>query len=167
MGNRTSAESAVRICLRGAAGAAWIALAAYCLLSALVGPFGTAAYRRLEASGAAMRANLDSLGGANARLRVELESLRSDADRAVREARSLGYVRAGEGAIVVAGRKDQVRDYDAGTVLRFVSPASWPDSAIKEVAFGVFLAAFAAFLAPRRRSKRDQRNRRDQRASLT
>ena len=150
MAKFTNARSAAGRCFRGAAGAAWVALAAYCLLSTVAGPAGLAAYGRLESQRSLMSENLDALGQANAKLRIEVESLRSDADRAAREARSLGYLRRGESAIVVAGRKDEVKALDAGTVLRFDAPSAWPDAVIKEIAFGVFLTVFAVFLAPRR-----------------
>ena len=107
-----------------------------------------------------MERNLGELGDENERLRVELESLRLDADRAAREARSLGYLRPDESAIVVAGRSSPRPAIDSGSVLAFEPPASCPDSAIKEISFGAFLAALAVGLAP-------QRKRRDQRASRT
>ncbi len=150
MSSRNAASEAARRCLSGLAAASWIALAVYCLLSSLAGPAGILSYRRLEERNAAMRENLGKLGEANARLRVELESLRSDADRAAREARSLGYLRPGEGAIVLAGRDLRIPDLDEGGILAFEQPKTWPDSALKEIALGAFLAAFAAFLAPRK-----------------
>lgn len=129
--------------------AAWAALAIYCLLSLLAGPAGLVAYSRLESRNGRMRSNLEELGKANGRLRVELESLRSDVDRAAREARSLGYLRPGERSLVLAGRSSRLAVLDAGKVLAYDPPPSWPDSALKEIAFGAFLAILAASLAPR------------------
>jgi hypothetical protein len=97
-----------------------------------------------------MRRNIGELGKANEGLRVELESLRSDADRAAREARSLGYLRPGENAVLVAGRVAPAAGLETGTIVAFTEPPSWPDFALKEIAFGVFLAVLAIGLAPRR-----------------
>jgi hypothetical protein len=97
-----------------------------------------------------MQRNLGALGEANARLRVELESLRSDADRAAREARSLGYLRPGEGAIIVPGRVSEAPELAPGEVVPYAPSPSWPDSALKQIAFGAFLAALAAGLAPKK-----------------
>ena len=96
-----------------------------------------------------MRRNIGALGEANGRLRAELESLRSDADRAAREARSLGYLRPGESAVLLAGRSEPVEELETGTVVPFAPPPSWPDSALKEIALGAFLAILAIGLAPR------------------
>ncbi|HRY55217.1 MAG TPA: septum formation initiator family protein [Spirochaetia bacterium] len=133
--------------------AAWAALVLYCLLSLVAGPAGFAAYRRLEARNEAMRDNIDALGTANARLRQELESLRSDADRAAREARSLGYLRPGESAVIVVGRRPSPAELDPGRVLGYEDPPSWPDSALKEISLGAFLAILAASLAPRKQDR--------------
>lgn len=137
--------------LSRAALAAWASLLVYCGLSLVLGPAGIVAYRKLEAGKAEMQANLAELGEANARLRVELDSLRSDADRAAREARSLGYLKPNEGAILIAGRTQPRLDLDPGKAIPFSAPGSWPDSALKEIAFGAFLAVLAAGLAPRKR----------------
>jgi len=150
MSHRNSASKAARRCAAGAGGAAWIALVVYCLLAILVGPAGLRPYGRLEALNASMRENLEELGRKNGELRSELESLRSDADRALREARGLGYLRPGEGAILVAGRESESPDRDPGEVVPYDPPSAWPDSALKEIALGAFLAAFAVFLAPRK-----------------
>lgn len=142
-------DTASRIFSR-VAGAAWAALAIYCVLSLLVGPAGVLSYQRLAVRTLEMRRNLDELGEANERLRVELESLRSDADRAAREARGLGYLRPDESAILVAGRSSPRIPLETGKVLAFVPPRAWPDSALKEIALGTFLAVLAIGLAPRK-----------------
>ena len=147
--NHLHSEPAKRI-LACVATATWAAFAAYCLLSLVVGPAGMISCRQLEADRADMQRNLGSLGEANAHLRVELESLRSDADRAAREARSLGYLRPGEGSIVIAGRSAARGEIEPGNVIPFRAPRSCPDSVLKEIALGIFLASLAFGLAPRK-----------------
>jgi cell division protein FtsB len=147
--NSALTERARSIALR-AAGAAWAALAVYCALSIVAGPAGLLSYRRLEGRKAEMQRNLGALGEANARLRAELDSLRSDADRAAREARSLGYLRPGEKAIIVSGRVPESLELVSGEVLPYTPSPAWPDSALKQIALGAFLAILAAGLAPKK-----------------
>ena len=133
--------------------AAWVALAVYCLLAAIAGPAGALALKGLQARRDGMARNLGELEAANLRLRGELESLRTDPDRALREARSLGYLRPNETEIVLAGSGAPKQALDAGRVLPFGPSPSLPDDLIKELALGAFLAALAAGLAfGRRRS---------------
>jgi cell division protein FtsB len=149
--SRARAKGGTEAMAKRAALAAWAALAAYCALSVVAGPAGLIAYRALESSNSRMAANLEELRADNGGLRIELESLRSDADRAAREARSLGYLRQGEAAVVIAGRNSEPKELEVGEVLAYAPPETWPDSALKEIAFGVFLAALA-FRPPRRGS---------------
>jgi cell division protein FtsB len=121
----------------------------YCALSVLVGPAGISAYRRLEARKAAMGANLAELGTIRERLNAELDSLKSDPDRAAREARSLGYLRKGETAVILGERAESVRRIEVGKVLPYAEPAAIDDSAIKEIALGAALAVMALLCSPR------------------
>jgi hypothetical protein len=121
----------------------------YCLLSVFVGPVGLAAYRRLEARKAAMASNLVELGTIRGRLNDELESLKSDPDRAAREARGLGYLRKGETAVILGERVERVTPIDAGKVLSYAEPAAADDLVLKEIALGAALAAMALLCAPR------------------
>ncbi len=124
----------------------------YCCLSFLVGPAGLAAYRRLEARKAAMGANLSELGTIRARLGAELDSLKSDPDRAAREARALGYLRKGETAVILGERVESVGPIDSGRVLPYAEPSAIDDAAIKEIALGAALAMMALLAAPRQTS---------------
>jgi cell division protein FtsB len=121
----------------------------YCALSVLVGPAGLSAYRRLEERKAAMEANLARLVDTRERLGLELESLKSDPDRAALQARGLGYLRRGETAIVLDGRSEEAKTLDAGKVLSYAEPAALSDGALKEISFGAALAVLAFLLAPR------------------
>jgi cell division protein FtsB len=121
----------------------------YCALSVLVGPAGLSSYRRLEARKAEMEGNLEKLGGIRERLSLELESLKSDPDRAALEARSLGYLRKGETAVIVAGHSERPRPLDSGSVLPYAEAAALDDSALKEIALGAALAVLALLCAPR------------------
>jgi cell division protein FtsB len=124
----------------------------YCVLSVLVGPVGLSAYSRLEARKAAMGANLVELGTIRERLNAELDSLKTDPDKAAREARGLGYLRKGETAVILGERVERVRPIDAGKVLPYAEPAALDDRALKEIAMGAALAAMALLCAPRRAS---------------
>ncbi|MGO8694236.1 MAG: septum formation initiator family protein [Rectinemataceae bacterium] len=127
------------------------ALAAYCLLSALAGPAGAIAYRQLMERRAAMAENLGTLSLINTELRSRLDSLRSDADRAAREARALGYFRPGESEIVLAGGNSANAPLDVGTIVPMLPPRSLSESAIKAAAAFVGLALLALRLPRRRR----------------
>jgi hypothetical protein len=121
----------------------------YCTLSILVGPAGISAYRRLDARKAAMSANLAELSLIRERLNAELESLKSDPDRAAREARGLGYLRKGETAVILGERVERVPPIDSGKVLPFAEPAAIGDVALKEIALGAALAIMALLCSPR------------------
>jgi hypothetical protein len=121
----------------------------YCTLSFLVGPAGISAFRRLEARKAAMSANLAELGTVRARLNAEIDSLKSDPDRAAREARALGYLRKGETAVILGERVESVRPIETGKVLPYAEPAAIGDMALKEIALGAALAVMALLCSPR------------------
>jgi cell division protein FtsB len=131
----------------------YVGLAVYCALSLLLGPAGIAAYRRLEARKGAMEANLAQLGSLRSSLNAELESLKSDPDRAAREARSLGYLRRGETILLLGDRKDDPKPPDTGKVLPYAQPAALSDDSAKWIALGVALAVLAILMAPRPASR--------------
>jgi cell division protein FtsB len=153
------AASGARATLGRLALAAYAGISLYCLLSALVGPAGLTAYRRLEERKAAMEANLARLGAIREGLSAELESLKADPDRAAREARSLGYLRKGETAILLEGRSAPAAPMDAGHVLPFAEPAALGDRVLKEISLGAGLAVMALLLAPMRPGKGASRRR--------
>jgi hypothetical protein len=128
----------------------YMGLVAYCLLSVLVGPAGLTAYRSLEGRKAAMEANVRELGSIRESLNGELDSLRSDPDRAAREARGLGYLRKGETAIILGDRDEKVAALDHGKVLPYGQLAGMDDSTLKAIAFGIGLAFLAFLCAPRK-----------------
>jgi len=135
--------------------ALYIGVAAYCLLSVIAGPAGIFAYRELALRKDAMALNMDSLGSTNASLRAELDALRSDPDRAGREARALGYLSPGETALVVAGDdpgRGQHR-LDSGSVLKAKAPVPLSDAFIKEISFLIGLVSLGISLAPGRSSR--------------
>ncbi|HTX72041.1 MAG TPA: septum formation initiator family protein [Rectinemataceae bacterium] len=124
---------------------------AYCLLSLLAGPAGLLAYGSLQGQQARIARNLDALGALNARLRSDVDSLRSDADRAAREARSLGYLRPGETEVVLSGMDSHEPPPETGSVINLPPSAGLPDRLLKEIAAGIGLTAFAAGLFGRRK----------------
>ena len=95
-----------------------------------------------------METNLGQLGILRISLNAELESLKNDPDRAAREARSLGYLRKGETALLLGEKADRVRPINTGRVLPYTEPASLGDLALKEISFGACLAVMAVLLAP-------------------
>jgi cell division protein FtsB len=129
----------------------YAALALYCVLSALFGQDGVIAYRKLEERKAAMAANLSLLVAQRESLNAELESLKSDPDRAALEARSLGYLRKGETEVILMDRVEQVKRFDSGSVLSFSESMGISDIALKGIAFGAFLAVLALLCAPHKK----------------
>jgi cell division protein FtsB len=129
----------------------YVALALYCALSLLFGQEGLIAYSRLEERKAAMAANLELLGAKRESLNAELESLKSDPDRAALEARSMGYLRKGETEIILGERSIKAKGLDSGSVLPYARSGGLSDSSIKEIALGAFLAMLACLYAPRRK----------------
>jgi len=79
--------------------AAWFAVCAYSLVSAVFGPSGMSATRELERSAAAMRVNLAALEDLNDELGRRWNGLRSDPVTIALEGRSLGFLAADEVAI--------------------------------------------------------------------
>ena len=120
----------------------------YCCLSFLLGPAGLGAYRRLQERKAAMEANLGQLSLIGERLNSELQALKTDPDRAAREARSLGYLRKGETAIILGEKTERISAPDMGRVLPFADPPALGDLALKEISLGASLALLALLLAP-------------------
>jgi len=135
-------------------------IALYCALSVLAGPVGISAYRRLETRKAAMEANLGELERIRGKLNAEIGSLKSDPDRAALEARSLGYLREGETALILGEKAERSAPIDAGLVLPFAEPASLDDSVLKEIALGASLALLAFLQAPRPATGRAESRRR-------
>jgi cell division protein FtsB len=136
--------------------AAYAGISVYCALSLLLGPAGLLAYTRLEERKGAMEANLDALGSKRTSLSDELESLKTDPDRAAREARSLGYLRKGETALILGVKKEAIRPIDVGVVLPYAEPASLGDLALKEISLGACLAVMALLLGPRGKALRSK-----------
>ena len=96
-----------------------------------------------------MEANLAELGSIRESLSGELESLKSDPDRAAREARGLGYLRKGETAVILGERIERAPAIDSGKILPYAEPAALNDMSLKEIALGAALAAMALLCAPR------------------
>ena len=119
------------------------------MLSVLIGPASLLAYYRLEAKNTAMEANLGKLGTIRESLNDELESLKSDPDRAAREARSLGYLRRGETVLLLGDRINRVKRIETGKVMPYAEPTTLSDLALKEISLGASIALMALLLAPR------------------
>jgi len=132
----------------------YVGLLVYCLLSLFLGPAGISAYGRLEERKEAMLVNLDRLGSIRAALDAELESLKSDPERAALEARSLGYLRKGETILLLDGRREGMAPLETGKVLPFAQPASLDDATLKGISLGLCLAMMAFLVAPRRNRQR-------------
>jgi cell division protein FtsB len=134
----------------------YIGIFIYCTLSALLGPAGLTAYRRLEQRKAAMEANLGELEAIRKDLNAEIESLKNDPDRAALEARSLGYLHKDESAVILGEKADRQKSIDTGTVMPYAEPAAIGDSALKAVSVGASLGMLALLFAPRRRRASDR-----------
>ena len=124
-------------------------LSLYCVLSILFGPVGLVSYHRLEERKASMLANLAELESIHSDLGAELESLKTNPDRAAREARSLGYLRKGETEILLGEKTEQVEHLSTGKVLPYAEPSFMGDPVLKRLALGACLAVLAFLLASR------------------
>lgn len=138
----------------------YAALVVYCLLSVFFGRDGLIAYRQLEDRKAAMAANLSLLSVKRESLNADLESLKSDPERAALEARSLGYLRKGETEVILANRVEVAKSFDPGTVLPYAEIVGISDLAVKQIALGAFLAALAFLCAPRKKNGGDRATKR-------
>jgi cell division protein FtsB len=131
--------------------ACYCSLACYCALSVLAGPAGLLAFRGLERRMTLMRSNIDSLSAENARLGAEFESLKSDPDRALREARALGYLDKGENALLFAGvdgREPTARSSPSRSeIVRMGATLPLADVVIKEIALLAGMLVFILGLA--------------------
>jgi hypothetical protein len=107
-----------------------------------------------------MEANLGELERIRGKLSAEIASLKSDPDRAALEARSLGYLREGETALILGEKAERSAPIDAGSVLPYAEPASLDDSVLKEIALGASLALLAFLQAPRTATGRAESRRR-------
>jgi hypothetical protein len=94
-----------------------------------------------------MLANLAELESLHADLGAELESLKTNPDRAAREARSLGYLRKGETEILLGEKMEQVEHISTGKVLPYAEISFIGDPALKRLALGACLAVLAFLLA--------------------
>jgi len=107
-----------------------------------------------------MAANLADLERIRGRLNAEVEALKRDPDRAALEARSLGYLREGETALILGEREERSEPIDSGSVLPYAEPPALGDSTLKEIATGVAMAMLALLCAPRRATGRAESRRR-------
>jgi len=131
--------------------AVYVAIATYSLISIVAGPGGLIAESRLAGHSARMRANLESLKAINRGLGSELEALRSDPDRARREARDLGYIGFDEIEVVIPGRGPAMEGAETpGGVLVFEAPTVIADGEIKALALLCAAVFFGAGLALRK-----------------
>jgi hypothetical protein len=107
-----------------------------------------------------MEANLGELERIRSRLNAEIYALKNDPDRAALEARSLGYLREGETALILGEKAEHRAPIDSGTVLPYAEPLCLDDSALKEIALGASLALLALLQTPRPATGRAESRRR-------
>ena len=120
--------------------AIWLALGCYSLLSMTMGPGGLFAWQSMGESVVAMQGNIEALKNRNRELSSDFASLRSDPDRARREARALGYLPEGEYEVVLTGAgRPSLQDEGPGTALSFDRPETVSDALIKAIAAGLGL----------------------------
>jgi hypothetical protein len=129
--------------------AAYAAIASYCLLSVIFGPAGGIAYRGLETNRGVMADNIESLRAKNEALRGELSAIRTDADRVEREARALGYLAAGETALIVPNGfiAPETKAFDPGKIVRKVDVVPLTDATIKAIALMLGMMSLIAGFA--------------------
>lgn len=137
----------------------WSAIAVYSFSSTVFGRTGILAERELAAGRDELAENLEVLKTINADLVRSVDALRYDADAVSVYARELGYARADERHVRIAGAPPAVRrTAAAGRLVEPKAPRYAPDVELKAVAACVGAAVFAASLAAapgrRRRSRR-------------
>lgn len=77
----------------------WVGMAAYCVLTSIVGPSGILALRQAQLTELSMRDNLRSLEALHESFATEWAALESVPEMTALEARSLGYI-AGDEVVV-------------------------------------------------------------------
>ncbi|MEI6389386.1 MAG: septum formation initiator family protein [Spirochaetota bacterium] len=129
--------------------AVWIAFGSYSLLAITTGPGGLFAWQAMGKSIDSMRANMETLKERNLELSSDFASLRSDPDRALREARALGYLPEGEYEIVLSSEGHTLKKpAGPGEARSFERPDSAPDSLVKSIALGLGLVYFVLVQVP-------------------
>jgi cell division protein FtsB len=117
----------------------------------LWGSGGLADYRKVEAGRGQLRANIEELKRINSGLRREVESLGSDPERVVLEARRLGYFREGQRVVRFQGKNAPPSSFILGSLIRVQMPRERRDWIWKLAGVAVPLAACAGWALTRRR----------------
>jgi len=127
----------------------WIAVVSYCALSALVGPSGLASAMKVASATERMRRNASELSSLNARYSAEWESLRTESEAAVLEARSLGYLADDEVAVRLSVGTPDFVPPTAGERLSYQPQSVLSERRIKEIAALAGLLTVVAGMAIR------------------
>jgi len=112
----------------------WIGIASYCALSALVGPSGLVSTMKIASATEGMRRNASELSSLNARYSAEWESLRTESEATVLEARSLGYLADNEVAVRLSVSAPESVPPSAGKRLSYEPVTALPEGRIKGLA---------------------------------
>jgi hypothetical protein len=133
-----------------------IPLLVFALASTLIffcGDSGRGSYRTLDSYRQRLAANVASLRERNAALSADLASLRTDPERSVVLARSLGLYKPGDEVVRLVGVPSRPTLYAVGDLLRMTRRAETRSALFKAVAVGL-VAAIVAFVTISARARR-------------
>jgi cell division protein FtsB len=116
----------------------------------LWGGGGLGDYRRVEAGREQLAANIEELKRINSGLRREVESLGSDPERVLLEARRLGYFREGQRVVRFQGLAPRPSSFTLGALVRVETPRERRDWIWKLAGAVVPLAAYAGWALRRK-----------------
>lgn len=121
--------------------AGWIGLATYCGLASVVGPTGILAYNDAHRALERMRTNLEQLASMNKSFADEWETLSTDYEATILEARSMGFIADDETVVRLAGASRKPNPASPGERLSYEPEPLCTEAFIKE------LSAVAALVA--------------------
>jgi cell division protein FtsB len=116
----------------------------------LWGSGGLSDYRKVEAGRGQLAANIEELKRINSGLRREVDSLGSDPQRVVLEARRLGYFREGQRVVRFQGEARQPSSFTLGGLVRVQLPRERRDWIWKMAGVILPLAAYVGWALRRK-----------------
>lgn len=118
---------------------------------------GLADYGKVSEYKELLQANIEELKGINDGLRRELESLSSDPERVVLQARELGYFRPQERVFRIAGRQQEGSYYALGKLLRAAPQPEHKDWLLKLAGLAIPVVLYLFGLFRKRRKGHENR----------
>ncbi len=114
----------------------------YLVITFVWGPGGIEDYRLLREYHAALSTNIEELDSIYTGLNRELDELRSDPDRIAREARSMGYLKPGEGVIRIPGYSSPQKNFTMGSLIQRYEPSRKKPQFLNAATLSAFLLCY-------------------------